>query len=423
MSNGAAPQQQRRETALAEPDPMRATLDTGAMDAQPAGVQPGFAMVGANQGMHTGGDIITAQRVAVPRNNAKIMANLKALAAAAGKNYVYGWKVKDRQNNREVWIEGPTIKLANDLARVYGNCMVNVRVVDAGASWMMYGRFVDLETGFTTERAYQQRKSQKVGMTDDQRAADMIFQIGQSKCIRNVIVNALQTYADYCVDEAKSSLLDSVGKEPEKARTWIKSKIVALGIDQKRVEAIYGRTAEHWTVPDMARIYTELTSILDGMMTANEVYPEPAADVAAEDPAKNAAAKTGGRQPAKKAGPDNAPPPGQAGGSQAQEPKGPGSTPDDSVATGGTAGGAPIGCPIYLDLEDVPIAHTSDVHLKIGDPVHAAGGEYMVASVGKRAADDMPVYVVKPAPAPEEKSAKPPAEPRKSMFRKPPKGG
>lgn len=329
-----APQQQRREAAVVG-DPMRATLDTGAMDApSETGVQPGFEMVGSRSGQHTGGDIITAQRVAVPRNNARIMATLKALSAAAGKNYVYGWKVKDKKNNREVWIEGATIKLANDLARVYGNCMVNVRVVDVGAAWMMYGRFVDLETGFTTERAYQQRKGQDVGMADGQRASDMIFQIGQSKCIRNVIVNALQTYADYCVEEAKSSLLDNVGKEPEKARAWILRKLTDTGIDKRRVEAIYGRTSEHWTVPDMARIYTEIQSVLDGMMTAAEVYPEPGADEPKD--VKEPVAKPAGRKKQ-----DNAPPPAQAGSSQAQDTKGAASPPSDPVATGGQVGGAP----------------------------------------------------------------------------------
>ena len=48
------------------------------------------------------GDIITAQRVGVPRNMSRILANMKALATAAGKEYVYGWEVNDRKNNRKV---------------------------------------------------------------------------------------------------------------------------------------------------------------------------------------------------------------------------------------------------------------------------------------------------------------------------------
>ena len=270
---------EQKETRLKDPmaqvlDPLQfhdGGADLGAV--VPAG-QTGMARAG---GLVTGmqGDIITAQRVAVPRNMSRILANMKALATAAGKEYVYGWEVNDRKNNRKVWIEGPTITLANDLAREYMNCQVDCRVMDEGKHWVFYARFVDLETGFTMVRAYQQRKQQKTGMEDDQRALDMVFQIGQSKAIRNVVVNALRSLVNYAVDAAKGSLLDKVGKNPEGARTWIRQQLRDLGVDIKRVEALYGRTAEHWTVPDMARIYTELQSIIDGMMNAEDVYPIP----------------------------------------------------------------------------------------------------------------------------------------------------
>lgn len=424
----AGEQNQRREAALND-DPMRNVLDTEAMDGgamQPAGVAPGFEMVAARQGQHTGGDIITAQRVAVPRNRSRIVLALKALAAAAGTNYVYGWKVKDRRNQRETWIEGPTIKLANDLVREYGNCMVNVRVVDAGQSWMMYGRFVDLESGFTTERAYQQRKGQDVGMGDAQRASDMIFQIGQSKCIRNVVVNALQTYADMMVEEAKGALLTKVGNEPDKARAWLVKKMAEKNVDQKRVEAIYGRTAEHWTVPDMVKIYTEMQSIIDGMMTADEVYPLPQQDqqVAETDTKKDPLVKGASGRPKK--GTDNAPPPGQAGSSQAGEAKG--IRPDAPLATGGAVGGAPNvdgepnsangGCPVIYN--GLAIGHVSDTNLKEGDPLVMGKVEYVVEHVKPR--DDAgPVYTVKPAAEDQVKSKTeaPAQQPRRSMFRKP----
>ena len=274
-----------RETRLK--DPMQEILDPlqfhqGGADlgsVVPAG-QTGMARQG---GFTTGmqGDIITAQRVGVPRNMSRILANMKALARAAGKEYVYGWEVNDRKNNRKVWIEGPTITLANDLAREYMNCQVDCRVMDEGKHWMFYARFVDLETGFTMVRAYQQRKGQDTGMKDDQRSLDMVFQIGQSKAIRNVVVNALRSLVNYCVEEAKNSLLDKVGKNPDGARAWIKQQLKTLAIDQKRVEALYGRTAENWTTPDMARIYTELQSIIDGMMNAEDVYPVPQKEEAA----------------------------------------------------------------------------------------------------------------------------------------------
>lgn len=237
-------------------------------------IPAGMGMTRSASGMPVN-EIITAQRVAVPRDMRRILANMKALATAAGKEYVYGWEVNDRKNNRKEWIEGPTITLANDLAREYMNCQVDCRVIDEGKHWVFYARFVDLETGFSMVRAYQQRKGQDIGMKDDQRALDMVFQIGQSKAIRNVVVNALRSLVNYSMDAAKGALLDKVGKNPEGARQWIKQELVRLAIDLKRVEAVYGRTADHWTVPDMARIYTELQSVADGMMNAEDLYPAP----------------------------------------------------------------------------------------------------------------------------------------------------
>lgn len=219
------------------------------------------------------GGVITAQRVALKRDMADVKARLMALAAFAGMDYVYSWEVNDRKNNRKVLVEGATIVLANDLAREWGNCQVDVRVKDEGRHWVFYGRFVDLQTGYSLVRAYQQRKAQDTGMKDDQRSLDLVFQIGQSKCIRNVIVNALRTMADFCVEEAKKGLLEKVKRNPDGARKSITKKLEELAIDVKRVNAIYTRTADNWTIYDMAKIWTEINSIADGMTTADDVYP------------------------------------------------------------------------------------------------------------------------------------------------------
>lgn len=219
------------------------------------------------------GGVITAQRNVQKRDLADVKARLMALAAFAGMDYVYSWEVNDRKNNRKVQVEGATIVLANDLAREWGNCQVDCRVQDQGRHWMFYGRFVDLQTGYSLTRGYQQRKAQDTGMKDDQRALDLVFQIGQSKCIRNVVVNALRTMADFCVEEAKKGLLVKVKGNPDGARKAILAKAEVLGIDVKRINVIYTRTADNWTIYDMAKIWTEINSIADGMAAAEDVYP------------------------------------------------------------------------------------------------------------------------------------------------------
>jgi len=254
-------------------DPMAQILDASAFDN--AGHQLQNLPVAAPQMPPMGqAEFIVAQRVPQPRKYGLIMERMRALAAAAGDKYVYGWDVKDRRNNRVVRIEGPTIKLANDLWREFGNCVVDVRVRDEGAHWMFYARFIDLETGANMTRAYQQRKAQKVGMEDEQRAMDMILQIGQSKAIRNVVTNALQTLSEFTVEEAKRAIVGRIAKSPEEARTYIVQQLEKLQIDRRRVERIYGRQSANWTVPDMAKIYTELRGVIDGMVNPEDVWPD-----------------------------------------------------------------------------------------------------------------------------------------------------
>jgi hypothetical protein len=42
------------------------------------------------------------------------------LAAAAGSDWFYRFPVKKKDGGQD-WIEGPSIKLANDIARIFGN--------------------------------------------------------------------------------------------------------------------------------------------------------------------------------------------------------------------------------------------------------------------------------------------------------------
>jgi hypothetical protein len=194
--------------------------------------------------------------------------------------------VNDRKNNRKVRVEGGTIKMANSIAREYGNCLVDSRAIDQGRHWLIYARFVDLETGYTLVRPYQQRKAVDIGMRDEQRALDIVFQTGVSKAQRNVVLNALPDLAAFCLEEAKSATLAAVAERPEAAKKWILKKLGELNVDRRRVEAIYGRSADHWTVPDMAKIVAEIESVDEGMMNAEDVWPEQEAESKPESGAK-----------------------------------------------------------------------------------------------------------------------------------------
>jgi hypothetical protein len=215
---------------------------------------------------------IGAQKLEIKRDERQILQKMKALAAAAGEDWFYRWPVKNKKTGKTDWVEGPSIKLANELARHYGNCEVDVRVMDLGDTWLMYARFTDYETGFSMTRPFQQRKGQRTMGEDAERQRDIALQIGCSKAIRNVICNALQTLADFSFEEAKGSLVGKIGQSLAKWRENIVKRLEGK-VDLLRVEAVMGRPAKEWLAPDIAQVVATMRSIADGMATIDESYP------------------------------------------------------------------------------------------------------------------------------------------------------
>lgn len=225
--------------------------------------------------------VFGAVDVAVQRNEQRILQKLKALAAAAGDDWYYRFPVK-RKGGGQDWIEGPSIKLANDVARIYGNCDIDCRCQDLGDSWVFLARFTDFETGFTLTRPFQQRKNQQAIKTDNARALDIAFQIGASKAIRNVVVNALQTFSDYAYNEARNSLVDKIGSDLEKWRNRTIEGLRNIPVEINRVEAVIGRASKEWLAPDVARIIAMMKAIADGMASVDETFPAPDKQVNAD---------------------------------------------------------------------------------------------------------------------------------------------
>lgn len=238
------------------------------------------------------GSIITAQRVIKPRSLAEIQQRMRVLAAFSGGSYIYSWPVKNRKTGRTTTIEGPTVKMANDLAREWGNCLVDVRVIDERSHWLYYARFTDLETGYSYTRPYRQRKGQETGMADAARAEDLIFQIGASKAIRNCILNSLSTLVDYTLEQARNNLLHWVDNNAEQAKAYVEKITVRFDIDLERVEAVVGKKQKNWTNREYARVLTELRGIDEGLSDVEDLYPtdKPLAEMAAR-PAKPKPAK------------------------------------------------------------------------------------------------------------------------------------
>jgi hypothetical protein len=250
-------------------------------------IPPGHGLVRPTTGLAD--RVIGAQHVAVYRDDAKILQKLSALAAAAGTDWFYRFPVKSK-DGRTDYIEGPSIKLANDVARIFGNNVNEVREIDNGDSWTFYARFTDIETGFSMERAYRQRKSQtSIKTRDADRSLDQTYQIGQSKAIRNCIVNSLQIYADYAFEHARNSLVDKIGKDLAGYRQRVVEGLARIPVELNRVERVIGRAAKEWLAPDIAQVIAMMKSVADGMASVDETFPpieqvQPAAPTASATP-------------------------------------------------------------------------------------------------------------------------------------------
>lgn len=214
-----------------------------------------------------------AVAVEVRRDEGRIKARIKELAAMAGEEWFYRWPVKNKRERRTDWVEGLSTKGANALIGIYGNCRVYpAQVVDLGTHWRITAIFIDFETGTEYGRDFQQRKSGGTMGDDPERKLDIAFQVGESKALRNVIINMLQTYADFALSEAKSTLVDKIGHDIERYRR-VTAERVAVHIDLGRVEAVLGRAVRDWLAPDIARVIAVGKAVEDGMATWNESFP------------------------------------------------------------------------------------------------------------------------------------------------------
>ena len=229
----------------------------------------------------------TAVPVQKSRRLSDVQRRIQDEAAMAGADFYYGWGAgKDK-------IEGPSVKLANALARCWGNCVVDaLPVQELADSWVFTAAFIDLETGYTLTRQFRQSKNWKVfGKHDEERKADIRFQIGQSKATRNVILNALPSYL---IDAAMSKAKEGVRTKIEqyikengivKAVDAILQALAKCGVKEDAVLARSGRASRSGIdVDDIVILKGDLLAIQGGQERAEALFPLAAQAKPAEAP-------------------------------------------------------------------------------------------------------------------------------------------
>lgn len=236
------------------------------------------ALSGGGTAMQVRGQYATAVSVQRPRKLAEVEDRLMQEAALSGTNFYYAWGAgKDK-------IEGPSIKLAMSAVRTWGNCAVELQPVqETRDAWIFTAAFVDLETGYTLSRQFRQAKDWTVhGKFDAARKDDIRFQIGQSKAIRNVVINAVPSWLiDKAIEKAKAGVMAKLqqaidAKGLDAVRDGVLEYLGRHGVTDEMVVYKYSRpTVKALTIEDLVLMRADWDALNSGMDTVEHLYPTP----------------------------------------------------------------------------------------------------------------------------------------------------
>lgn len=210
-----------------------------------------------------------------PRDPAKARKELKMLAAGKTDEWGYSWPVRNKKTGKMETVEGPSIKCANAVLGVVENMDTQIEVVVTDEAWIFKVKLYDYERNVENERVFHQRRGVRI-FGDPERDADVAFALGQSKAIRNAVVNYLPELVEFAWEESRKALVDTILKDPKGFKQRIYDKLKALSVPVERVVAWVGRGDKAWNAEDMARITGALTAITEGVVRADAIWPDPA---------------------------------------------------------------------------------------------------------------------------------------------------
>ena len=230
----------------------------------------------------TGGSLqVRRAALALPRDLGAVRRTISEMAEWGGDAWEYRFPVRSKGETQ--WIEGASIKCTNAVARAFGNCAIMTsKVDDIGDSWVIYSTFVDYQTGFELTRGFRQRKQQTTMRTDAGRAEDIVFQIGVSKSIRNVVNNALGDIVEYARAQARQRLSKRIGEDPDHYRERVRARLEEISYPLVKVEHHYNAKIGKWSVDQLAQVIKALTAHADGVLAdLDQIYAPKGADIEA----------------------------------------------------------------------------------------------------------------------------------------------
>jgi hypothetical protein len=183
--------------------------------------------------------------------------------------------------------EGPTVHLARELARIWGNIDYGVRELrrddEAGESEIQAFAW-DQQTNTRTTRTFivphARMANKKRKRLDDLGDIYLNNQNIGARAVRECIFAVLPApFTEQAQELCKSTLQHGEG-EPLEARI---PKMVAafdgIGIGVSRLEGKLGRKRPDWTAADVATMKVTFASIKRGEVNADEEFPDPLLEV------------------------------------------------------------------------------------------------------------------------------------------------
>jgi hypothetical protein len=151
--------------------------------------------------------------------------------------------------------------------------------------------FVDLETNVAMARQWREGKRSKVdGNMDEERKMQIRFNRGQSKNMRNCILNAMPEWlVNKAIEEAKAgarSKIEKVIKEKglAAAQKYVVDQLKRLGVTEAQILAKTMRDkVEGLDIDDIVQLSGDLKSIQSGAENAANLFPAGRAEPAKMD--------------------------------------------------------------------------------------------------------------------------------------------
>jgi hypothetical protein len=221
---------------------------------------------------------MTAVSVVRPRQLGKVKDMVMSEIEIAPDEAFYSWDVNDKRSpagKKEVI--GGTIGLAMSIARNYGNCAIPTTTEETPTHTVFTSTFIDLESGFTLQRSFRlSKRNTNLGNYNVDRAEDMQYQIGQSKSIRNVTLQAvpkgLVTKAIAYAKELIAKEINSEGIEKSRENSVAVFKELGVSIEQLgEYTGIYD--PEKWSHAVITKLRTLYKAIKNGDVEIYNVFP------------------------------------------------------------------------------------------------------------------------------------------------------